>query len=151
LESILRKPFAYDRPQRIPPRLIEKVVKTTMYPDTGAEPLLYPFLLLEAKREKDSDGFQSVEVQTALPIRHALSLQLELHRIARTCGNGVEMSDEPLVWFFAYCGEDWRIYAAFKECHDITQVQSRPVPQHGTNLFSMGDEATPPPKYVSCP
>ena len=66
--------------------------------------LLYPFLVIEAKPEKDNAGFESVEAQTAFPVRRFLKLQENL-RISR----GVDL--DPLVWFFAFRGEEWRLYA----------------------------------------
>jgi hypothetical protein len=39
---------------------------------------LYPFLIIEAKPEKGSPGFESVEAQTAFPIRALVKLQQEL-------------------------------------------------------------------------
>ena len=66
--------------------------------------LLYPFLVVEAKRENDVAGFRSIEAQTAFPIRRFLKMQDDLRK-AR------EMSHDPLVWFFAYQGENWQFYA----------------------------------------
>lgn len=66
--------------------------------------LLYPFLVMEAKPEKDNPGFESVEAQTSFPLRKLLKLQENL-RINR----GVDL--DPLVWFFAFQGEEWRLYA----------------------------------------
>lgn len=66
--------------------------------------ILYPFLVIEAKPEKDVPGFESIEAQTAFPIRRLLKLQENL-RITR----GVEL--DPFVWFFAFQGEEWRLYA----------------------------------------
>jgi len=67
--------------------------------------LLYPFLVIEAKREKDAPGFRSIESQTAFPIRRFLKIQDYLRK-ARY------INIDPLVWFFAYQGDDWRLYAA---------------------------------------
>lgn len=95
-ESILRKPYAHDLQQALPPRLVEQALKTSMHQDTGAETLLFPFLLLEAKREKDAEGFQSTEMQTAMRIRHAMSLQYELAKLVQRCGNSLEVPGGPL-------------------------------------------------------
>ena len=67
--------------------------------------LIYPFLVLEAKRENDAPGFRYVETQTAFPIRRFLRIQDELHT-----ASGVKIV--PLVWFFAFQGEEWRLHAA---------------------------------------
>ena len=66
--------------------------------------MLYPFLVLEAKREDDAPGFRSVERQTAFPLRRFLKLQDTLRKAS-------SKSLDPLVWFFAYQGEVWRLYA----------------------------------------
>ena len=66
--------------------------------------ILYPFLVLEAKREDDAPGFRSVERQTAFPLRRFLKIQDALQKA------GTKNLD-PLVWFFAYQGEIWRFYA----------------------------------------
>ena len=67
--------------------------------------VLFPFLIIEAKSEKGSAGFESIESQTAFPIRTLVKLQRDLQR-----GSGVSMN--PLVWFLANHGEDWRVYVA---------------------------------------
>ena len=69
--------------------------------------LMYPFLVLEAKRENGAPGFRSVESQTAFPIRRFLRIQDELQRASE---NKIEL--DPLVWFFAFQGEEWRLYSA---------------------------------------
>jgi hypothetical protein len=69
--------------------------------------LMYPFLVLEAKRENGAPGFRSVEAQTAFPLRRFLRIQDELQRASE---NNVEL--DPLVWFFAFQGEEWRLYSA---------------------------------------
>ncbi|KAF2175980.1 hypothetical protein K469DRAFT_755936 [Zopfia rhizophila CBS 207.26] len=71
--------------------------------------MLYPFLVIEAKKGKDAPGFRSIERQTAFPIRRLLNMQ-------RTLMKSCHISAEPaLVWFFAYQGEDWRVYGATVE------------------------------------
>jgi len=66
--------------------------------------MLYPFLVLEAKRVDDAPGFRSVERQTAFPLRRFLKLQEALKKAS-------SKNLDPLVWFFAYQGEVWRLYA----------------------------------------
>lgn len=74
-------------------------------PMRDKEQPLYPFLVIEAKKEQDAPGFRSVEVQTAFPIRRFLMIQHDL----RTISQGTL---HPLVWFLAFQGEEWRVYAA---------------------------------------
>lgn len=66
--------------------------------------ILYPFLVVKAKKDSETLGFKSIERQTAFPIRRFLQIQDDLRAIRR--------SDlDHLVWFFAYQGENWRLYA----------------------------------------
>ena len=77
-----------------------------------AEPLLFPFLILEAKSEKGADAFSSIEAQTVFAIRALLQLQNELKNAAQeTC----LWDNEPLVWFLSNKGEQWRVAAAHVE------------------------------------
>jgi hypothetical protein len=105
---MLQSPYAHDNSLHGPQRLVEDVVKTTLNPDNGGSPLLFPFLLLEAKREKHAQNFEQMETQTAFPIKHALQLQYDL---LQTPGNTMDVPGGPLVWFLANRGEDWRVYA----------------------------------------
>jgi hypothetical protein len=65
--------------------------------------VLYPFLIIEAKSEKASPGFESIENQTAFPIRTLLKLQNDLNGVS-------ERSMKPLVWFLTNQGDEWRVY-----------------------------------------
>jgi hypothetical protein len=67
---------------------------------------LFPFLLVEAKSEKSASGFEQIERQTALSIRTCLKLQIDLE----TQSNQVL---DPVVWFFGFMGDEWRLYLAF--------------------------------------
>lgn len=113
-ESILWKPYTHDYLQKMPPRLIDRVLKTSIHADDVAGPLLFPFLLLEAKREKDAEGFQAMELQTAMPIRNALGLQYELTKLLESSRNVLDVPGGPLIWFFAFCDEDWGYLRQFK-------------------------------------
>jgi hypothetical protein len=66
---------------------------------------LFPFLLVEAKSEKSSYGFKHIEYQTALSIRTCLKLQVDLE-------NKSDQVIEPVVWFFGFRGDEWRLYMA---------------------------------------
>ncbi|KAL3464330.1 hypothetical protein BJX64DRAFT_95106 [Aspergillus heterothallicus] len=64
----------------------------------------FPFLVLEAKSEKGTVGFESIERQTAFPIRAMLGIQKSLE-------TGVDLPQIlPLVWFLANRGDEWRVY-----------------------------------------
>lgn len=65
--------------------------------------VLYPFLIIEAKSEKNGPGFESIETQTAFPIRTLLKLQKDL-----SIASGISL--KPLVWFLANEGDKWGVY-----------------------------------------
>jgi hypothetical protein len=75
-----------------------------------SKPLLLPFLVIEAKSHKASESFSDIQTQTALPIRSFLNSQWELWKH----GSSHCPRPEPLVWFLAYRGSDWKIYACYK-------------------------------------
>ncbi|KAF4421576.1 hypothetical protein FACUT_10952 [Fusarium acutatum] len=74
------------------------------------DPLVFPFLVIEAKSEKSSDGFTNNQVQTAFAIRELLSIQ---HELSQATNEGREWDGGPLVWFLSYRGEEWRVSAAY--------------------------------------
>jgi hypothetical protein len=83
--------------------------------------ILYPFFIIEAKSEKGSPGFESIETQTAFPIRTCLKLQNDLKNVS-----GISLN--PLVWFLANQGDEWRVYACIVE--DSKFVRSSSAPKH---------------------
>jgi hypothetical protein len=85
----------------------------THYPGRN-EQLLYPFCIMEAKRERNAPGFRAVEAQTAFPIRRFLLMQLALRD-----SSGGEL--DPLVWFLANQGDIWRLYAAVPHRNKIVR------------------------------
>ena len=76
----------------------------------GSDPLLFPFLILEAKSEKGPDSFNSIEQQTSFPIRTLLRLQEELQK---QCSYKPAWQHGPTVWFLAYKGDEWRVSGAY--------------------------------------
>lgn len=81
------------------------------------DPLLFPFLVLEAKSEKGADSFGLIEMQTAFCIRTLLKLQADLHVAV---GEQTSCLGGPLVWFFASKGEEWRLSAAYTASKEQT-------------------------------
>lgn len=67
--------------------------------------IAYPFLVVEAKKESDAPGFHAAECQSAFPIRRFLKLQEKLQ-------SSLDPDLDPLVWYFAFQGDIWRVYAA---------------------------------------
>ena len=84
---------------------LRELVRNSPFKD-GVEPLLFPFLILEAKSGKSSSGFYEVQTQTAFPIFALLKLQEDL--LARVQDGGI--ANGPLIWFFANRGDAWRVY-----------------------------------------
>ncbi len=79
-------------------------------PDSGGRASIYPFLVMEAKSLKAKSNFQDIEIQTAVPIRNHLYLQLKLQEHEY---NNMEVPGGPLSWFLAYVGEAWRVYGCY--------------------------------------
>jgi hypothetical protein len=78
-----------------------KGLRHSPFPDAD---MLYPFLILEAKSEGRGPGFESIETQTAFPIRTCVKLQEDLRRQS---GGSLD----PLLWFLSYEGDEWRVAA----------------------------------------
>ncbi len=102
-------------PSQVQPfRSVRSVLRFSPFQNVG-EPLLFPFLILEAKSEKGSDDWDSIEKQTAFPIRTLLKLQHDLYQ--QTNDQSI-WRDGPLVWFLSNKGENWRVYGCFTDVAD---------------------------------
>ena len=95
------------------PVLIGETIRFTPFKKFG-EPLLFPFLILEAKSAKGED-FETIQKQTAFPIRTLLKIQEDLRS---ECKEQVTWQGGPLVWFLSNRGEDWRVAACFVDKTD---------------------------------
>jgi hypothetical protein len=73
------------------------------------KPLLFPFLLIEAKSDTVGDS-AGVEMQSAFTIQRLLTVQGELRTAT---GAETRWLTGPLVWFFGWHGQDWHIKASF--------------------------------------
>src|SRR6266536_2230975 len=62
-------------------KTIGESIRTSPFRPNG-EPIIFPFLALEAKSEKGRDGFSDVEMQTAFTIHALLKLQEDLRKAA---------------------------------------------------------------------
>ncbi|KAL2831480.1 hypothetical protein BDW59DRAFT_140211 [Aspergillus cavernicola] len=93
--------------------MLDNITDIASHPANDPD-MLFPFLVLEAKSEVGGPGFQSIETQTAFPIRSLVNFQesLNQHREARR---------PPLVWFLAYQGDLWRVYACIQD-DNLTKV-----------------------------
>jgi hypothetical protein len=98
------------------------------------EPLLFPFLILEAKSESSSNGFGDIQIQTAFPIFALLKLQEDLQAQATAS----ELGANPLVWFFANRGDVWRVYGCFVSNNETSRRVR--VPLFSLRLWSGPDQ-----------
>jgi hypothetical protein len=92
---------------------LRQPVRTNPFEDM-IEPLLFPFLILEAKSERSPNGFHDVQSQTALPIRTLLKLQEDLQASVTAAEHG----SGPLVWFLSSRGDAWRVYGCYVSVED---------------------------------
>jgi hypothetical protein len=106
-------------------RMIGESIKSTPFRLDG-KPIVFPFLVLEAKSEKGKYSFSDIEAQTAFTIRTLLTLQEDL-RVA--AGEDSEWETGPLVWFLAYKGEQWRVAAAHIEYKDDVRQHVSTTPE----------------------
>jgi len=103
---------------RTDPTTVGDLVRSSPF-KAESDPLLFPFLVLEAKSESSSNGFDDIQTQTAFPIWALLKLQedLQLHMA------DAESCFDPLVWFLASRGDAWRVYG----CHLTRGVNNEPT------------------------
>lgn len=109
VESLLEKP------DRRHPRTVEQTIRTSPFKEAG-EPVMFPFLVMEAKSDKSTYSFGDIDMQTAFAIRELVILQEELEDAASRLGNA-DWEAVPLVWYFSYRGEQWRLHGAFPRPH----------------------------------
>lgn len=83
--------------------LVRDLIQATPFHRRG-EPLLFPFLTMEAKSE-EGGGFSRCGIQTSLPIWSLLKSQGKLSEL----GAPLNELAGPLVWYIAYIGDDWRV------------------------------------------
>ncbi|CZR61916.1 uncharacterized protein PAC_11813 [Phialocephala subalpina] len=107
LDRLLR--WTEDRRVSSGGKMIGDSLRSTPFRPDG-EPIVFPFLVLEAKSEKGRDNFSDIETQTAFAVHSLLTLQEDLRTAA---GDDSEWESGSLVWFLAYKGEQWRVSAAY--------------------------------------
>lgn len=83
--------------------LVQDFLQATPFHQRG-EPLLFPFLILEAKSE-EGKGHRNCGVQTSLPIWGLLKNQERLSELS--CS--LEELGDPFLWYISYLGDSWRI------------------------------------------
>jgi len=111
-------------------KLVSEIIQEQPFSDDG-HPLLFPFLVVEAKSAKSPDDWYSLKLQTAFPIFTFLEVQQSLRNAT---GQNSRWKSGPLVWFFMNRGEDWRLCAAYQQPCKSSSASS-PV-SHETVSFS---------------
>jgi hypothetical protein len=91
-------------------QLVRDLLKRPPLSEDGC-PLLFPFLVVEAKSGKSGDDWHSIKLQTAFPIYTFLENQRSL-RLAM--GQRSSWHAGPLVWFFMNKWEDWHLCIAYQ-------------------------------------
>lgn len=94
---------------------VEEVISSNPYP-TSDKPLLFPFLVAEAKQEKTLDTVSDIEKKSAFAIRTSLKKQKQLFELVKE--HLPASSREPilpLVWFIAWKGDEWHLYFGYTE------------------------------------
>jgi hypothetical protein len=93
---------------------------------TGEESVIFPFMVAEAKKE-DGDNWDYVNFQTVFPIYTMLSVQWRL--LSANAESGHQLEFDPLVWFYSYRGQHWKLHFAYldKSC-EATQQSSPYMP-----------------------
>lgn len=113
-----------ERFDRLLSLMSENRLKTSPFKIEG-EPVIFPYLVLEAKSEKSADGFGDIEVQTAFAIRELLRIQ---DGLAHAVNKPSTWDGGPLVWFLSCKGEQWRIFSAYIERINTTEYFVSEIP-----------------------
>ncbi|OCK93863.1 uncharacterized protein K441DRAFT_660617 [Cenococcum geophilum 1.58] len=91
----------------------ENEVQYRSFVKSASYPIIFPFLVCEAKSEQSTDGFRDIEFQTMFTIYTLLKIQEGLQN--ESAKHGISPLTCPMVWFFAYRGANWRIYICYTE------------------------------------
>ncbi|KAJ5593172.1 hypothetical protein N7537_010076 [Penicillium hordei] len=91
-------------------RTLRETIEYSPFSPEG-EPLLYPFLIMEAKPSNGA-GRAEVDMQTAFCIKRLLKLQYDLRAAT---GDDTQWPTGPLVWFLNWRGESWDVSVGFPE------------------------------------
>lgn len=91
--------------------LLEDLLPRQPHDAALGQPLLFPFLVVEAKAGNSPDDWHSIKLQTAFPIFTYLNTQQSLRFATAPKSRWIP---GPLVWFFMSRGEDWRLSLAYQ-------------------------------------
>jgi hypothetical protein len=121
LENLLSQPIATGSTYNTTTATVGDLLRTSPFKDEE-DPLIFPFLIVEAKSEKSTSGFDTIQAQTAFPIWALLNLQKNLQDRVKTTRTQLN----PFVWFLANRGDCWRVYGCFiTDSHPVRYVCTR--------------------------
>lgn len=101
-----------------PHRSLRETMKVNPF-KPEVEPLLYPFLMMEAKSSKGADRLET-NLQSAFVIRTLLNLQ---HDLKAATEEETKWRTGPLVWFLSWRGERWNVSGGFTSVSESQQVE----------------------------
>ena len=122
----------------------ENEIQYSPFVEGASHPIIFPFLVCEAKSEQSTDGFRNIEIQTKFVIYTLLKIQEGLQN--ESAKHGISPPTCPTVWFFAYKGANWRIYICYTEkdkkgnSRYVSRTQSRKLRILGPQTHSMNQE-----------
>ncbi|KAF3384716.1 hypothetical protein F1880_001925 [Penicillium rolfsii] len=93
---------------------LRESINFSPFSSRGHEPLLFPFLIMEAKSSKGRSRAET-HMQSAFCIRHLLKIQQDLVTAMGDELQYKKYKTDPLVWYIATRGEQWDLYAGFVE------------------------------------
>ncbi|KAJ5364539.1 uncharacterized protein N7496_010252 [Penicillium cataractarum] len=110
IENLLNDTSCIGRPENGQDMLVYESLGEPPLSEEG-DPVVFPFLLLEAKSAKSADSdWNSVQLQSAFPVRTLLRTQELLNNMTEP---HAKQQADPLVWLLMNRGEDWRVSAAY--------------------------------------
>jgi hypothetical protein len=122
----------------------ENEIQYRSFVKSASYPIIFPFLVCEAKSEQSTDSFRDIEDQTMFTIHTLLKIQEELQN--ESAKHGISPPTCPMVWFFAYRGANWRIYICYTEkdkkgnSRYVSRTQSREMTILGLQAHSVNQE-----------
>lgn len=109
IENLLNDTAGIGRPEDDQDMLVHEILGDPPLSEEG-DPLVFPFLLLEAKSAKSADSdWNSIKLQSAFPVRTLLCTQELLKNMTE---RHAKRRADPLVWLLMNRGEDWRVSVA---------------------------------------
>lgn len=109
IENLLNDTACIHRAEDDHDMLVHEILGDPPLSEDG-DPVVFPFLLLEAKSAKSADSdWNSIKLQSAFPVRTLLCTQELLKNMTEP---HAKQQADPLVWLLMNRGEDWRVSVA---------------------------------------